>query len=106
MKILKYIVTILSSAFFIVSCSSVKETLTGSKKIKTDEFLIEKKNPLVLPPNFSELPKPQTEIAKSTVENVSIDLSSVLKKSKSEKKIIKNRNNSIEKSISKILNSK
>ena len=66
MKIPKYIAIILSFAFFIVGCNSVQETLTGSKKLKTDEFLIEKKNPLVLPPNFNELPEPQIEIDKSS----------------------------------------
>ena len=40
------------------ACQSVKDGLTGKKQSNTDEFLIEKKNPLVLPPEFSDLPKP------------------------------------------------
>ena len=30
----------------------------GSKKKGSDEFLVEKKSPLVLPPSFGELPEP------------------------------------------------
>ena len=48
--------------FFITSCAdswdSVKRGLTGQKKNSTDEFLVEKKDPLVLPPNFEDLPEP------------------------------------------------
>jgi len=38
--------------------SSVKRGLTGEKSKSTDEFLVEKKDPLILPPNFDELPLP------------------------------------------------
>ena len=41
-------------------CQSVKDGLTGQKKSNSDEFLIEKKNPLVLPPEFVKLPEPKT----------------------------------------------
>jgi len=47
--------------FLLESCGSwekVKEGLTGSKTSSTDEFLVEKKDPLVKPPNFEELPVP------------------------------------------------
>jgi len=37
---------------------SVKRGLTGQKKNSTDEFLVEKKDPLILPPNYEELPTP------------------------------------------------
>ena len=46
----------------VVSCSdtwdSVKRGLTGQKQKSTDEFLVEKKDPLILPPAFEDLPKP------------------------------------------------
>ena len=58
----KKIVFSLIALFFTVSCSdtwsSVKRGLTGAKSNSTDEFLVEKKDPLVLPPNFEDLPKP------------------------------------------------
>ena len=43
------------------SCGSwdeVKKGLTGAKTSSTDEFLVEKKDPLVKPPNFEDLPVP------------------------------------------------
>jgi len=55
---------ILSVSIFLLlsSCGgtwdSVKRGLTGQKQKSTDEFLVEKKDPLILPPNFDELPTP------------------------------------------------
>ena len=40
------------------SCGSIKEGFTNSKKKSTDEFLVKKKSPLVMPPEFDELPIP------------------------------------------------
>ena len=48
--------------FLISSCAdtfdSVKRGLTGAKQKSGDEFLVEKKDPLILPPNYEELPEP------------------------------------------------
>ena len=45
--------------FCLVSnCGSVSEGFKLKKGNTGDEFLVEKKNPLVLPPEFSELPQP------------------------------------------------
>ena len=43
------------------SCGSVREGFTNSKKKSTDEFLVKKKSPLVMPPDFEELPIPGNE---------------------------------------------
>ena len=43
---------------FTTSCQSVKDGLTMQKKNNSDEFLIKKKNPLVLPPDYGKLPVP------------------------------------------------
>ncbi len=40
------------------SCGSIREGFTNSKKKSTDEFLVKKKSPLVMPPEYSELPIP------------------------------------------------
>ena len=40
------------------ACTSVKEGLSGAKKESADEFLVEKKNPLTVPPEFDKLPIP------------------------------------------------
>ena len=39
-------------------CESAKEGFTLKKKNNSDEFLIEKKNPLVMPPEYGDLPVP------------------------------------------------
>ena len=45
--------------FTFQSCQTVKEGFTSQKKKSTDEFLVEKKSPLVMPPDFNELPLPK-----------------------------------------------
>ena len=51
--------------FFLESCGGtwdqVKKGLTGEKTNSTDEFLVEKKDPLIKPPNFEELPVPGSD---------------------------------------------
>ena len=43
------------------SCSTVREGFTNPKKKSSDEFLVEKKSPLVMPPDFNDLPSPKLE---------------------------------------------
>ena len=52
---------ILSVIFLLSACSSFQDAgkVLRNEKIKTtDEFLVKKRNPLVLPPNYEEMPKP------------------------------------------------
>ena len=63
----KKIIYIIVLAFFVASCgdtlNSVKRGLTGAKSNSADEFLVEKKDPLILPPDFENLPTPDERIA-------------------------------------------
>ena len=43
---------------FLSSCGSIKSGFKNPKKDNSDEFLIEKKMPLKMPPAFNELPVP------------------------------------------------
>ena len=43
--------------FFLYSCS-MKEGFKNQKKSSSDEFLVEKKSPLVMPPDYNDLPVP------------------------------------------------
>ena len=64
----KKIIYILFLLIFITSCGtfdSVKRGLTGEKKKSSDEFLIKKKDPLILPPDFEDLPLPDEIIAET-----------------------------------------
>tara|TARA_B110000008_G_scaffold103792_1_gene106731 strand:- start:710 stop:1030 length:321 start_codon:yes stop_codon:yes gene_type:complete len=45
---------------FSAGCGVLKEGFTNQKKNSSDEFLVEKKSPLVMPPDYSELPFPKT----------------------------------------------
>ena len=48
----------------LISCGSLsdaKKIIKNEKVITTDEFLVKKRNPLVIPPNFEEVPKPRSE---------------------------------------------
>ena len=45
----------------ITSCQSAKDAFTLKKKSSADEFLVEKKSPLVLPPDYGKLPMPENE---------------------------------------------
>lgn len=105
MKFEKNIFLIVIFVTFISGCSSIKDTLTGVKKQNTDEFLVKKKDPLVLPPNFNDLPKPQTQKNSENNGEESIDFSNILSESENKKEIIKNEG-SLERSISNILNDK
>ena len=62
----KKIIYILSIIYLVVSCesmSAVKRGLTGEKRKSADEFLIKKKDPLILPPDYENLPIPDERIA-------------------------------------------
>ena len=49
----------LNLLLLLLSCGVVKEGFENPKKKSSDEFLVEKKSPLVMPPNFNELPIPK-----------------------------------------------
>ena len=65
-----YLLLILSIIFFVTSCESVKRGLTGEKMSSTDEFLIKKKDPLIMPPDYENLPAPDETI--TAMEEISI----------------------------------
>ena len=49
----------LGIALIILSgCNTAKKAFQNPKKNSSDEFLVEKKSPLVMPPEFNELPIP------------------------------------------------
>ena len=69
MKFLK-IFFLLNLIIYLSSCGSIKKGFSNQKKNNNDEFLVEKKAPLVMPPNYDELPLPQSDInQKNLVEN-------------------------------------
>ena len=51
-------VLILGFILFLTACETARDALTLKKKSSGDEFLVEKKNPLVMPPDYDKLPEP------------------------------------------------
>ena len=84
------------------ACQSVRDSLEGKKKGGADEFLVKKKNPLVLPPEFDELPEPKTFTSEDKNKEGEIDLQIIFGKSSdsiSTNSKIKTTNGPLEKSI-------
>ena len=89
---------------FLYSCGSVGEALQGKKRSdQGDEFLIDKKNPLVMPPDFDKLPKPGEANIKSTkdIENDQSNIKNLLKNSNDQSISNTSESTSIESSILK-----
>ena len=99
MKNFKVVYFILALSFFLYSCGTIKEGFTSQKKNSTDEFLVEKKSPLVMPPEFNKLPLPNS--VQNQPENMEENkIKSIIKKtevSSTDKSI--NQNKSFENSI-------
>lgn len=82
MKI-RFIFLITIIFLYLSGCQSIKDGLEGKKKSnKAEEFLIKKKNPLVLPPDFTELPTPIDKSQKD-IEEDEFDLKKILNTNKS-----------------------
>ena len=58
---------LLNFILLLVSCSTMKSAFVNEKKNSTDEFLVEKKSPLVMPPDYNELPIPKEKIEQTDI---------------------------------------
>ena len=76
----KKIIIFLPLLLFLFSCSGAKDALQGKKRSEnSDEFLIEKKNPLTVPPDMNDLPVPLDQEDQDISENEEeIDIKKVL----------------------------
>ena len=85
-KNIKSSLLIIFSTILISSCGSVQKALDPQNKNTSDEFLVEKKSPLSMPPSFEELPVPSNQ--KITQENQTNSIKSLITDKKiSDKKI-------------------
>jgi PBP1b-binding outer membrane lipoprotein LpoB len=57
----KSLLLIIISTVLISSCGSVQKAFDPQNKNTSEEFLVEKKSPLSIPPSFEELPVPSNE---------------------------------------------
>ena len=99
----KKITYIIILTFFVTSCadtaSSIKRGLTGAKKTSADEFLIQKKDPLILPPDYENLPIPNEETVTEEISTFEKNLGTLIEDNSS-------RSSSVEDSILKKIRSK
>ena len=107
MKIFNKLIIFLSIFMlaFLSSCQSIRDNLSLKKKANTDEFLVEKKNPLILPPDYDKLPKPISQDNERDIDeegNTKIDFSKIFnKRSQSNSNNTSTTNKSLEESIRK-----
>ena len=100
MKIIKITIYTLTIIFLITSCDSVKRGVTGAKSTSTDEFLIKRKDPLILPPDYKNLPMPEDIVSANK------DISDFEKSLGDSIEETSNKNTNLENSILKKIKSK
>ena len=96
MKVILFITFLM---FIVTSCTSMKEAgqVLRNEKVKTtDEFLVKKKQPLILPPDYDKIPEPgsSNEIQNNDNDNIR----KILKRSEVDQSEM-NKSGSVEKSI-------
>ena len=64
-KLLNYFIILI----LLSSCGTLKDGFINPKKDNSDEFLVEKKMPLKMPPKFNELPTPKTKSIENQIED-------------------------------------
>ena len=100
----KFFIILLSFVILLSSCGTFQEGMVGSKRSKSsDEFLVNKKKPLVVPPDFDTIPSPtpvKKEDKKLSESNTSIEDLLNMEKETEDTFETKN-NNSLEQSILK-----
>tara|TARA_B100001559_G_scaffold264561_1_gene230396 strand:+ start:412 stop:729 length:318 start_codon:yes stop_codon:yes gene_type:complete len=99
MKILYKLSIILTLMIILYSCSGLSDAgkvLRNEKTRTTDEFLVKKRDPLILPPDYKKLPEPDT-LNKSQKDNTN-KIENILKIEK-DKNTEKSKTSSIEQSI-------
>ena len=72
MKNLRIFIFLNLAILLLTSCATVKKGFQNPKKNNSDEFLVEKKSPLVMPPDFDELPFPKKDDNKLKTEKNTI----------------------------------
>ena len=80
MKKNNYSIFLLFFLLLFLGCQDVKKGFSGKKIDQGEEFLVIKKNPLVVPPDFEKMPIPKNEIEKTNSIKVENDQDNEFKK--------------------------
>jgi hypothetical protein len=65
-----YPIFLLIFIFLFSGCQDIKKGMTGKNIDQGEEFLVIKKNPLVVPPDFEKMPIPKNEVEKTNAIKV------------------------------------
>ena len=97
---------IIIALIFVYSCSGAKDALQGKKRSEqSDEFLVEKKSPLELPPDFGDLPVPMEQGEEENIQtNNEQDIKNILEIDTSEENSQETNNQSLEQLILEKIN--
>jgi hypothetical protein len=60
-KNIKFLILIILGTIILSNCGLMQQAFDPQNKNTSEEFLIEKKSPLSMPPSFEELPVPSNE---------------------------------------------
>ena len=80
MKKINYSVFLIFFLFLFSGCQDAKKGLSGKTIDQGEEFLVIKKNPLIVPPDFEKMPIPKDEIKESNTIEVENNQDSDFKK--------------------------
>ncbi len=102
----KNLIIIIITLIFVFSCSGAKDALQGKKRSeRSDEFLVEKKNPLELPPDFGDLPVPLEQGEGENIQaNNEQDIKNILELDTNEENSQETNNQSLEQFILEKIN--
>ena len=82
MKKIKVFLSLYLILLLFNSCGTIKKGFENPKKNSSDEFLVEKKSPLVMPPEFNELPIPKNQ--NDNVDNKDNNIKNLIGKQKTD----------------------
>ena len=84
-KNIKISLLIIISTILLSNCGSVQKAFDPQNKNSSEEFLVEKKSPLSMPPSFKELPVPSNE--KVDKKNQTNNIESLITKKNNNEKV-------------------
>ena len=84
-KNIKLSFLIVLSTILLSNCGSIQKAFDPQNKNNSEEFLVEKKSPLSMPPSFEELPVPSNE--KVDKENQINNIESLITKENNNEKL-------------------
>tara|TARA_B100001996_G_scaffold159084_1_gene121231 strand:- start:3629 stop:3949 length:321 start_codon:yes stop_codon:yes gene_type:complete len=84
-KNIKFSLLLIVSTILLSNCGSVQKAFDPQNKNTSEEFLVEKKSPLSMPPSFEELPVPSNE--KIDKENQTNNIESLITEKNNNEKL-------------------